>query len=68
MWSMNHGTLHPLGIHPSQPFRFFSSVKVSVSNRPISLVQAALRSEPCDPTTTRMAGVVAKRSASLVSS
>ena len=40
----------------ASPFRFFSSVKVSVSNRPISLVLAALRSEPCDPTTTRMAG------------
>ena len=40
----------------------------SVSNRPISLVLAPFRSEPCHPTITRMAGSWERRTASLVSS
>ena len=69
MWSMNHGTLHPLGIHLSQPLQvLLLGVKVSVSKRLMVLVLAALRSEPCQPTTTLMAGSWERRSASLVSS
>ena len=45
--------------------RWSSAVKVSVSKRPISLVLAAFLSEPCQPTTTLMAGSCKRRSAPL---
>ena len=48
--------------------RLSSWVRNSVSNRPISLVLAPFRSEPCHPTITRMAGSWERRTASLVSS
>ena len=47
------------------PLRLSSAVKVSVSKRPISLVLAAFLSEPCQPTTTLMAGSCKRRSAPL---
>ena len=47
--------------------RLASVASHSVSNRPISLVEAAGRSSPSRPTMARMAGSRASRSASLTS-
>jgi len=67
--SMDHGTLHPLGIHLSQALQvLLLGSRSPVSNRPIPLAIAALWSEPEQATTTRIAGSLERQTVSLVSS